>query len=229
AVTGVAFVSYVAVAATFLLGYDHVGSAWRPNDGALYSWSARFMDWSVSVPLLVVELIAVSALAGPLARRLRLAGGGSAFLMILLGFIGGVVVHGGTDPAALATWGGVSSAFFVVLYGVVIVTVLRSLPVLPPAARSPYRAAMLVLLVVWFVYPIVFGLQGQVWGGAWTTAEQLALCAADVVAKVAYGLLLHRVAKVRTASDVVTGVETHPESIWLEQVKLSDAVAPTVR
>ncbi|MGN6742983.1 MAG: bacteriorhodopsin, partial [Amnibacterium sp.] len=142
AVTGVAFVSYVAVAATFLLGYDHVGSAWRPNDGALYSWSARFMDWSVSVPLLVVELIAVSALTGPLARRLRLAGGGSAFLMILLGFIGGVVVHGGTDPAALATWGGVSSAFFVVLYGVVIVTVLRSLPVLPPAARSPYRAAM---------------------------------------------------------------------------------------
>ena len=39
-----------------------------------FAWSARFMDWSVSVPLLVVELIAVSALAGRLARRLRARG-----------------------------------------------------------------------------------------------------------------------------------------------------------
>jgi len=224
-VTGVAFVSYVAIAILFLLGYTHSGGMWRPDDGAALAWSARFMDWSVSVPLLVVELVAVSALAAPLARRLRAAGVAAAFLMILLGYLGGVVVGGGTDEAALAAFGGVSSVFFAVLYVIVIVTVVRSLPFLPPAARGPYRAAMLVLLVVWFVYPIVFGLQGQLWGGGVTTAEQLALCAADVVAKVGYGVLLHRVAKVRTASDVVTGRDTHPESVWLDQVKLADAVA----
>ncbi len=228
-VTAVAFASYVVIAALFLLGYQHSGGLWRPNDAAAYAWSARFMDWSVSVPLLVVELIAVSALAGRLARRLRAVGVAAAFLMILLGYIGGVVIDGGTDVAALATWGGISSVFFAVLYVVVIVTVLRSLPHLPPMARSPYRSAMLLLLIVWFVYPIVFGLQGQVWGGGWTTAETLALCAADVAAKVGYGVLIHRVARLRTASDVVHGVDTHPESIWLEQIKLADGVATPPR
>ena len=228
-VTGVAFASYVVIAVLFLLGYDRSGALWRPNEAAMTSWSVRFMDWSVSVPLLVVELIAVSSLAGPVARRLRLVGASAAFLMIALGFIGGVVVDGGTNPVALATWGGISAVFFAVLYVVVITTVLRSLPSLPPSARSPYRAAMLVLLVVWFVYPVVFGLQGQVWGGPWTTGEQLALWAAVVVAKVGYGTLLARVARIRSASDVIAGLDTHPESIWFDHRKLADGLLPAVR
>jgi bacteriorhodopsin len=228
-VAAVAFTSYAVIALLFLLGYDRTGGSWRPNDAAMSGWSVRFMDWSVSVPLLVVELIAVSALTGRLARRLRAVGVAAAFLMILLGYVGGVVVDGGTNVAALATWGGISSVFFAVLYIVVIVTVVRSLPDLPPSARKPYRSAMLLLLVVWFVYPIVFGLQGQVWGGQWTMVETLAFCAADVVAKVGYGVLLHRVARIRTASDVVRGTDTHPESIWLEQVKLADGVTPPAR
>ena len=228
-VTAVAFASYVVIAVLFLLGYDRSGAVWRPNDSAMVSWSVRFMDWSVTVPLLVVELIAVSTMAGPVARRLRLAGAGAAFLMIALGFGGGVVVDGGSNPVALATWGGISAVFFAVLYVIVIVTVVRSLPSLPASARSPYRSAMLVLLIVWFVYPVVFGLQGQVWGGPWTTGEQLALCAADIAAKVGYGTLLRRVARIRSASDVLAGLDTHPESIWIGQRKVSDAVAPAVR
>ena len=228
-VTAVAFASYVGITVLFLVGYRHSGNLWRPNDAAMVAWSARYMDWSVSVPLLVVELIAVSALALPLARRLRAVGVSAAFLMILLGYIGGVVIDGGTNVSALATWGGISSVCFAVLYVVVILTVLKSLPVLPRMARSPYRSAMLLLLIVWFVYPVVFGLQGQVWGGEWTTAETLALCAADVTAKVGYGALLHRVARMRTASDVMHGVDTHPESIWLEQTKLADGVATSPR
>jgi bacteriorhodopsin len=228
-VTAVAFASYVVIAVLFLLGYDRTGALWRPNEAAMTAWSLRYMDWSVSVPLLVVELIAVSVLAGPVARRLRRVGAGAAFLMIALGYIGGVVVDGGKDPAALAAWGGVSAVFFAVLYGVVIFTVVRSLPSLPPSARTPYRSAMLVLLVVWFVYPIVFGLQGQVWGGQWTTVEQLALCAADVVAKVGYGSMLHRVARLRSASDVQAALDTHPESIWVDQRQLSNGVMPAAR
>ena len=228
-VVGAAFLSYVVLVLKFDLGYDPRGGSWHPNSDAFLSWAPRYMDWTVTVPLLVVELIAVSALVGAMARRVRAIGIAAAFLMIFTGYLGGVVIDNGESLAALWTWGIISSVFFVVLYAVVLFTVLRSLRSLPPAARPTYRNAMILLLVVWFVYPIVFGFQGYTSGGGWTTGLQLALCLADVAAKVGFGSLIHKIAKLRTAHDVSTGEDTHPESVWVSQVKGADAVTPAVQ
>jgi bacteriorhodopsin len=159
-VLGVAFLSYVLLVVEFLVGYHHVGQLWRPGDEAVWAWSARYMDWSVSVPLLVVELVAVSSLQGRLISRVRGAGVVAAFLMIAAGYIGGVAVGDGQDRSALLVWGLISSVFFVALYALVLMTVLRSLPALPALARPTYRNAMVLLMATWFVYPIGFGLQG---------------------------------------------------------------------
>lgn len=225
-VVGVAFLSYLVLAATVLLGYQRRGDLWIPNAGAALSWTVRYMDWSVSVPLLVVEIIAVSAVAGATASRLRRIGVAAAFLMISTGYLGAVVVSGGSDRSALLIWGLISSVFFVVLYGVVVTVALRSLPVLPAGARRPYRSAMILLVVTWFVYPVLYGLQGAVSGGEWTTLTHLVLAATDVTAKVGFGLLLHRVARMRTAADVRAGEAMHPEAIWIDQQRVSDAAVP---
>lgn len=222
----VASLSYVVIYFKFGDGYTQVGSMWRPNDGAMLAWATRYLDWAVTVPLLVVELVAVSSLHGRRIARTRAIGVGAAFLMIATGYIGGIAVHGGEDFAALVGWGIVSSAFFTVLYFLVLTTVMSSLPALPPAARPTYRAAMLLLMGTWFVYPIVFGLQGFTSGGAWATTGQLLLCAADVTAKVGFGLLLHKIAKLRTASDVNAGLETHPETLWIDGERQSSAPTP---
>jgi bacteriorhodopsin len=214
-VLAVAFLSYVAVAIAFLTGYTRVGDVWTPDSHAVFAWSARYMDWAISVPLLVVELIAVSSLHGRRISRIRGAGVAAAFLMITAGYIGGVVVDGGEDRTALLLWGVISSVFFVLLYVVVLYTVLHSLPALPSLARPTYRNAMLLLMITWFVYPIVFGLQGWTQGGAWAVVGQLVLCATDVVAKVGFGVQIHRVAKLRTAFDVEAGIDTHAESLWI--------------
>jgi bacteriorhodopsin len=206
------------------VGYDAKGSSWIPNAGAVWVWSARYMDWSVTVPLLVVELVAVSSLRGAAVARTRVAGVAAAFAMIATGYLGGVAIDGGQSRSALLVWGLVSSVFFAVLYVLVIVTVLRSLPALPALARAAYRNAMILLMITWFVYPIVFGLQGATRGGAWATTGQLLLCAADVIAKVGFGLLIQKVAKLRTAFDAITGLETHPQSLWIDGERLSDAV-----
>jgi hypothetical protein len=54
---------------------------------------------------------------------------------------------------------------------------------------------------------------------------QIALCTTDVVVKIGFGGLIHRVAMLRTAEDVRAGVDVHPESIWISSVKQSDAGA----
>jgi bacteriorhodopsin len=150
----------------------------------------------------------------------------AAVAMIAAGYLGGVVIDGGRDRTALLVWGLLSAVFFAVLYAVVLITVLRSLPALPSVARPPYRRAMVLLMATWFVYPIVFGLQGATAGGAWVATAQVLLCAADVVAKVGFGLLIQKVAKLRTAFDVQTGLDTHPETLWVNGERHSDALYP---
>src|SRR5215212_3765430 len=169
-----------ALTVAFLTGYDRTGSGFVANDAAIWSWAPRYMDWSVSVPLLVVELLAVSALVGWTATRARAVGVAAAFLMILFGYLGGVVVDDGTSFSALLIFGGISTVFFLVLYVVVIGTVVVSLPVLPAAARPAYRGAMVLLLVVWFAYPIVFGLQGITSGPGFAVTAHLVLSGADI-------------------------------------------------
>ena len=226
-ITGIAFLSYLVLVIKFDLGYDPGDNGdWVPNSDAIWSWAPRYMDWSITVPLLVVELIAVSALTGALARRVRFIGIALAFGMIFTGYLGGVVIGDGKSLTVLWTWGIISGVFMVALYVLILYTVLKTLPSLLPEAAASYRNSMILLLVVWFAYPIAFGFQGYADGGARTTFMQVLLSFADIAAKVGFGVLIHKVAKLRTAQDVAGGADQHPEAIWVSSVKYSDAVLP---
>lgn len=226
-ITGIAFLSYVLLVVEFALGYERKGDSWVPNANAILSWAPRYFDWTVTVPLLVIELLAVATLAGAAARRLRAVGIAAAFLMISTGFIGGVAVDSGTDMGALWLWGVISGVFMVVLYVLVIYVVVkggRDLAGTPAAATL--RNAGILLVVTWLAYPVVFGLQGWGHGGAVITWMQVVLSAADIVAKVGFGSMIHKIAKLRSAEDVRAGVDTLPEALWISSEKLSDGVLP---
>jgi len=229
-ITAVAFLSYVVLVLKFDLGYDPTGSGdWEPNSDAILSYIPRFMDWSVTVPLLMVELIAVSALAGARARRVRFIGVASAFGMIFTGYLGGVVVNGGEDLGALWLWGLISSAFMVILYVLMVYVLVATKRVVSRETGTVYRNAVILLMVVWFAYPVVYAFHGYQQGGEWTTAMQVILSAADIVAKVGFGVMIHKVAKLRTAEDVAKGEDEHPESIWTSSVKRASALLPPVK
>jgi hypothetical protein len=57
---------------------------------------------------------------------------------------------------------------------------------------------------------------------------QVAFSLADIAAKVGFGALIHKVAKLRTAEDVNAGEETHPEEVWISSVKHSSGVQPVI-
>jgi bacteriorhodopsin len=228
-ISGIAFLSYVLLVLEFAIGYQLEGETWMPNANAILSWAPRYFDWTVTVPLLVIELLAVATIAGAAVRRLRFLGIGAAFLMISTGYIGGVVIDSGTDTGALWLWGVISGLFMVALYVLVIYVVVKARRDLAgTAAAASFRNAGILLIVTWMAYPIVFGLQGWAHGGAVITWMQVILSIADIVAKVGFGALIHKIAKVRSALDVQHGVDTLPESVWISSEKLSNAVAPAV-
>jgi bacteriorhodopsin len=198
-----------------------------PNAAARADIFPRYIDWTVTVPLLTAELLAVCSLAGAKARTLRFTTMTSAFLMILTGFLGSQVFDEGRSTFWLVLWGLISTAFYAYLYVALIGAVKASTPTMGTEAGRSLRNAATVLLGTFGVYPLVYAI--PVFAGVtprWLLTIQLAYSAADVLAKVGFGVLVHKVAKLRTAEDVAAGVETHPESIWVSNVKHSDGVLP---
>jgi len=224
-VMGIAGLAYVLMIAMFLGGYDATAAGWVPNELAKNLTTVRYVEWSLTVPLLCAELLAVATLLGPIARRSRYLAMGFSFLMIFTGFVG-VVVFEDAGVRVSLIWFGIGCAFWVATNIVLVRAFRASLPGLTPEAATLFQRATVLLLAGWIVYPVVVLVQLFTTGGAATTAALVALSIADVVIKVGFGSLIHRVAKLRTAEDVRAGDDVHPEAIWISSVKQSDAGLP---
>lgn len=222
-VAAVACVSYVAILIALRTAYQPTAAGFDPDSSAVLVSALRYMDWSITVPLLTVELLSVCMSVEAAARRTRMIAMGSAFLMILTGFLGAFVFGGSANSVVMLLWGAISGLFWVATTVVLVRAVRHSLPRLTPESAALLRGATILLLSGWIVYPVVYLIQVFTGGGGWATAVQITLCIADVSIKIGFGGLVHRVAKLRTAEDVRAGDDLHPESIWISSVKQSDA------
>lgn len=228
AVVAIAFASYVALVVAFLLGYRATGPiehvVYQPLPAARYAWAIRYMDWVVTVPLLVIELLAISALGERTLRGARRLGIASAVGMIVSGFLGAFVVASGRSMLAYTLFGLLGAVFFAVLYVVFFRALVTSLPRLPLEARASYRSGLVLLLITWLVYPIVYGLLGAFSGAVVVVIGQLALSTADLVAKVGFGTLVHRTAVLlsRHEEELDPGRPRRPRAPENESVYVSD-------
>ena len=223
AVAAVAIASYLGIIVAFRTGYHAAGTGFEPGALAILAFALRHMDWSITVPILTMQLLSVCVLAGAAARRTGVIAMAGAILMILTGFLGAFILGGTSRPSIMLLWGGVSGVFWIITNFVLIRAVRVSLPRLTPESAMLLRRATIVFLAGWVVYPVVYLVQTFTVGGGWSTAIQISLCIADIVIKIGCGELVHRIAKLRTAEDVRAGDDVHPESIWISSVKQSDA------
>ena len=175
--------------------------------GAGFNDFYRYADWILTVPLLMVELVAVLRLQAGKARSLLTRLVIAAALMIALGYPGEVI----TSPDQHMTrviWGVLSSIpFFYILY-VLWTELTASLETQPAAARKLIEIARLVLLVTWAVYPIAYALGGtpealQAKSGGNADASgivwlQVGYAIADMTAKAGFGLLIYFIARAKS-------------------------------
>ncbi|MGZ8179057.1 bacteriorhodopsin [Williamsia sp. SKLECPSW1] len=208
-VCSVASLAYLALILEWVLKFHAApdGQSFSPSAGTVIT-ELRYMDWSVTVPLLTVEIIAVAAIGRAAALKMRTIAVTSAVLMIVTGYLG--VVFGenaarGTT-AAFWIWGVISTVFFVVLYGVALQAYrTTAAQVGKGEILITYRNALILLFSVFGAYPLAYMI--PLWAGAndsgWATTEQLVFTAADIAAKVGFGLLIHKMAKLRTAADAL--------------------------
>lgn len=194
------------------------------GSGAAFNDFYRYADWILTVPLLMVELVAVLRLEAGKARSLLTRLVIAAALMIALGYPGEVI----SNPegwTARVIWGTLSSIPFFYILFILWTELTRSLDTQPVAARKLIEIARLVLLITWAVYPIAYALGGTMTaleakaGGAVDASGivwlQVGYAIADMTAKAGFGLLIYFIARAKSkgVENSAVGVSTTSPAI----------------
>ena len=150
---------------------------------------ARYIDWVVTTPLLLLGLLTVGivATAGGAAGRERsgLIGFvlGADILMIVTGFV--AALRNGHDDKWL--WYAISCVFFLLVlwavYGPAKEYVASEM-------KPLYTRLLTILTVLWLIYPVLWLLGTEGVGTLSLTGEIAVFAVIDVLAKVGFGILL---------------------------------------
>ncbi|WP_232711555.1 bacteriorhodopsin-like [Microbacterium lacus] len=116
--------------------------------GAAFNEGYRYVDWLLTVPLLLVELIAVLALARQLQNRLLMQLVPASILMIVLGYPGEI----SSDLGVRTVFGILSTIPFLFILYVLFVQLSRSLANQPEAVRGKISRLRYLLVLSWGVY-----------------------------------------------------------------------------
>ena len=168
------------------------------NAQGTFNEAYRYVDWVLTVPLLLVEVIAVLALAKAAASSLigRLVPAATA--MIALGYPGEIA----TDNGSKILWGVLSTIPFLYILYVLFVELGKSLERQPEGVAATVGRLRLLLIATWGVYPIsyLFPLLG-IEGTDAFMYRQIGYTVADVLAKCVFGLTIYKIARMKSAAE----------------------------
>jgi bacteriorhodopsin len=191
-VTFIALYHYWRIYESWHAAYDVVNGVVTVT-GYAFNQAYRYVDWLLTVPLLLIELILVMRLsqAETVSRSIKL--GGAAALMILLGYPG--EVSGGIDTTRLI-WGALSMIPFLYIVYSLYVSLGEAIERQHDSVRGLVRLARNLTVVSWFFYPIVYFLPFALSLGGGTTAAaiEVGYTIADITAKAIFGLVIFAIA-----------------------------------
>lgn len=199
---------YWRIADNFSAAYVAVGEGEAAVDGVAqkfvlvngegFNEGYRYVDWLLTVPLLLFEAIAVLALARMVRRNLMMKLIPAAFLMIALGYPGEI----SSDNMTRGIWGALSSIPFAYILYVLWVELGKSMVTQPVQVRKDLNGLRLLLLATWGVYPIAYLLpQLGIDGADSFVGRNVGYSIADVLAKCLFGLLIYKIAREKSFAD----------------------------
>jgi bacteriorhodopsin len=196
---------------TFIAAYHYfrIGQSWSDaytlvdgahvTTGKVFNSAYRYVDWLLTVPLLLVELILVMSLTRSETVSRATSLGLAALLMVALGYPGEVSESGGTRWI----FGLLSMIPFLWIVYQLYSGLGKVIENQPENARGLIRLARNVTVVSWCFYPVVYfagavGLEGA----TATVVVEVGYTIADIIAKAGFGVLIFLIA-MRKSEDAV--------------------------
>ena len=182
--------------------FDSFVHAFGPDAvaGASYNVGYRYVDWFLTVPLLLVETVAVLALARQAQSSLLVRLVPAAALMIALGYPGDSGMTMGLAPSVC---GLLSTIPFLYILYVLFVELGKSLERQSEAVQRKIKELRLLLLATWGVYPIAFIANMNATGFDETSfvLREMGYTIADILAKCLFGLMIFTIARIKSGEE----------------------------
>jgi len=205
---------------TFIAAYHYmrIFNSWTEayvwdSEGALiktnipFNDAYRYMDWLLTVPLLLIEIILVMKLDGEEKKEKSIKLGVAAALMIIIGYPGELVLDEENLGTRWLYWAGAMVPFVYIVQTLLVGLKAATESETDPNVKSKIKLAQIATVVSWCTYPIVyiFPMLG-ISGGSVVVAIQLGYSASDIISKCGVGLLVYSITMAKT--DAISAEET---------------------
>ena len=195
---------------TFIAGYHYLrifdsfkhattdGTVLLDGSQNAFNEAYRYVDWLLTVPLLLVEVVAVLALTASVSRSLIMRLVPASAAMIALGYPGEISDVRGEQ----ILFGVLSTIPFLYILYVLFVELGKSLERQPEGVAKSVANLRLLLIATWGVYPIAY--MFNIWGTASQesfVAVQVGYTLADVLAKCVFGLTILKIARMKSMAE----------------------------
>ena len=181
--------------------YLRIGESWEAayvvKDGVAmatgfaFNDAYRYVDWLLTVPLLLIELVLVMGLSRQetISKSTKL--GLAAALMVVLGFPGEIA----SDNMTRALWGTAATVPFLYIVYELFKGLGEAIEAQHESVRGLIKNARLLTFASWGFYPIVYmAPYMDISGPVAETTIQVGYTVADLVAKAVVGILIFVIA-----------------------------------
>ena len=181
--------------------FNHAFAGMADNNPDAYNVGYRYVDWLLTVPLLLVELVAVLALARAAQSSILNRLVPAAAAMIVLGYPGDAKLD--IMGIAPSVWGLLSTIPFLYILYVLFIELGKSLTKQSEAVQRKVKLLRLLLIATWGVYPITFilAMNSTGFNAAEFVNREVGYTIADVLAKCLFGLVIFSIARIKSAEE----------------------------
>jgi len=193
-VTFIAAYHYIRIFNSWVEAYKYTTDSVDPQlTGIPFNDAYRYMDWLLTVPMLLMEIVLVMKLDGEEATKKCISLGVSAAVMIVLGYPGELIVEGNLGVRWLF-WALAMVPFCFIVYELLVGLAQATDSETNDNVKSLIKRAQLVTVVSWLTYPVVYVFPMIGFSGAEAVvAIQVGYCASDVIAKCGVGLIIYSI------------------------------------
>jgi bacteriorhodopsin len=171
--------------------------------GIPFNDAYRYMDWLLTVPLLLIEILLVMKLdAETFSEKAKTLGVGSA-LMIASGYYGELTVTGDLTPRWMCWF--LSMMFFLyIVYELLVGLSAATNAEADPVIKGKIQVAQVMTVISWCTYPIVYLFPMLGINAAHAVVSiQIGYCASDIISKCGVGLVIYQISYAKSNKEAL--------------------------